>query len=91
MQKITPNLWFNKNAKEAVDYYLSVFPGSKILNVAYYPKTTKEGLADFQVEFARQFHLQFIAKTKKKLIIIGRSFRRIRSQNSVVGVKTGLV
>lgn len=52
MQKITPNLWFNKNAKEAVDYYLTVFPESKILNTAYYPKTMEEGLADFQEEFA---------------------------------------
>lgn len=51
-QKITPNLWFSKNAKEAVDYYLSVFPESKILNTAYYPKTVEEGLADFQKEFA---------------------------------------
>ena len=52
MHKITPNLWFNKNAKEAVDYYLSVFPYSKITNTAYYPKSAKEGLADFQKEFA---------------------------------------
>lgn len=49
MQKITPNLWFNGNAKEAVDYYLSVFPGSKQSSVAYYPN---EGLADFQKDMA---------------------------------------
>ena len=29
--KITPFLWFNGNAEEAVDYYLSVFPNSKKL------------------------------------------------------------
>lgn len=51
-QKIAPNLWFNKNAKEAVDFYLSVFPDSKILNTAYYPESLKDGLADFQKEFA---------------------------------------
>lgn len=44
-QKITPNLWFNGNAKEAVDFYVSVFPNSTIINTAYYPT---EGLADFQ-------------------------------------------
>ncbi len=48
MQKITPNLWFDGNAKEAVDYYVSVFPNSKVLSTEYYPESTDEGLADFQ-------------------------------------------
>ena len=52
MQKITPNLWFNGNAKEAVDFYVSVFPNSKIVSTEYYPKSTEEGLADFQKDFA---------------------------------------
>ncbi|TSC84276.1 MAG: 3-demethylubiquinone-9 3-methyltransferase [Parcubacteria group bacterium Gr01-1014_13] len=30
MQKITPNLWYNKEAKEAAEFYVSVFPDSKI-------------------------------------------------------------
>ncbi len=30
MQKITPHLWFDKGAKEAADFYCSVFPDSKI-------------------------------------------------------------
>lgn len=45
MQQITPNLWFDGNAKEAVEFYVSVFPNSSILQTAYYPS---EGLADFQ-------------------------------------------
>lgn len=49
MQKIVPNLWFSRNAKEAVDYYLSVFKDSKLINTSYYPT---EGLEDFQKEFA---------------------------------------
>lgn len=49
MQKIVPNLWFSRNAQEAVDYYVAVFPNSSIVNTSYYPK---EGLADFQQEFA---------------------------------------
>lgn len=48
MQKIIPNLWFNGNAQEAVDYYVSVFPNSKVVSTEYYPKTAEEGLADFQ-------------------------------------------
>ena len=52
MQKITANLWFDGNAKEAVDYYVSVFPNSKITSTEYYPKTAEEGLADFQQNLA---------------------------------------
>ncbi len=49
MQKITPNLWYKGNAEEAVDFYLSVFPDSKIITKSYYPT---EGLLDFQKPFA---------------------------------------
>ena len=52
MQKITPNLWFNGNAKEAVDFYVSVIPNSRILSTEHYPKSTEEGLADFQKDLA---------------------------------------
>lgn len=36
MQKITPFLWFNDQAEEAVNFYTSIFKNSKILNVARY-------------------------------------------------------
>lgn len=52
MQKIVANLWFNGDAKEAVDYYVSVFKDAKILSIEYYPKSIEEGLADFQVDLA---------------------------------------
>jgi predicted 3-demethylubiquinone-9 3-methyltransferase (glyoxalase superfamily) len=52
MQKITPNLWFDGNAKEAVDFYISVFPDSKIIATSNYPNSKEEGLADFQSELA---------------------------------------
>jgi predicted 3-demethylubiquinone-9 3-methyltransferase (glyoxalase superfamily) len=32
-QKITPHLWYDKEAKEAAQFYCSVFPDSKITNV----------------------------------------------------------
>ena len=51
-QIITPNLWFDGNAKEAVDYYISVFPDSKVISAGYYPNSTDEGLADFQKNMA---------------------------------------
>lgn len=52
LQKIIPNLWFDGNAKEAADFYLSVFKDGKILSITYYPKNEAEGLADFQKDFA---------------------------------------
>jgi predicted 3-demethylubiquinone-9 3-methyltransferase (glyoxalase superfamily) len=52
MKQITPNLWFDGNAKEAADYYVSVFPDSKIISTQYYPNSTEEGLADFQQDMA---------------------------------------
>lgn len=68
--KIVPNLWFNGNAEEAVNYYLSVFPDSKILSTERYPDSAEEGLADFQmglagkvltIEFSLSNDLQFVA------------------------------
>jgi len=32
MQNITPFLWFDKNAKKAAEFYVSVFPNSKIIS-----------------------------------------------------------
>ncbi|MCR5877674.1 VOC family protein [Phenylobacterium sp. J367] len=36
MPKITPNLWFDMNAEEAANFYVSIFPNSKVGKVAYY-------------------------------------------------------
>ena len=33
MQKIVPHLWFDKEAKEAAEFYVSAFPDSKITNI----------------------------------------------------------
>ncbi len=33
MKEITPHLWFDKEAKQAAEYYVSVFPNSKITSV----------------------------------------------------------
>lgn len=52
MQKIIPNLWFNGNAREAAEFYVSVFPNSSITGGSKYPNSVDEGLADFQLELA---------------------------------------
>src|SRR5262249_61808327 len=36
MKKITPLLWFDPQAAEAAKFYVSIFPGSKILKTARY-------------------------------------------------------
>ena len=36
MQKITPFLWFDGNAEEATNYYISIFKNSKIVSVTRY-------------------------------------------------------
>jgi predicted 3-demethylubiquinone-9 3-methyltransferase (glyoxalase superfamily) len=36
MPKITPNLWFDTEGHEAAEFYVSVFPNSKITNVSHY-------------------------------------------------------
>jgi predicted 3-demethylubiquinone-9 3-methyltransferase (glyoxalase superfamily) len=34
MQKITPFLWFNDTAEEAVNFYVSIFKNSKVMSVS---------------------------------------------------------
>ena len=36
MQKITPFLWFNGNAEEAANHYISIFKNSKIVSIMRY-------------------------------------------------------
>lgn len=39
MKPFIPCLWFDRNAQEAVDFYLSVFPDSRIVETTCYPKS----------------------------------------------------
>jgi predicted 3-demethylubiquinone-9 3-methyltransferase (glyoxalase superfamily) len=36
MPRITPNLWFDTEAEEAAEFYVSVFPNSRITEVSHY-------------------------------------------------------
>lgn len=42
MKKLTTNLWFDSNAEEAVDFYLSVFKDGKKGNVVRYTEVGQE-------------------------------------------------
>lgn len=37
LQKITPFLWFDTQADEAMQYYCSVFPDSRVIDIQRYP------------------------------------------------------
>jgi len=69
-QGIVPNLWFDGNAKEAVDFYLEVFKDGKKLSTSYYPKSKEEGLADFQMDLAgKELTIEFELRGVKFLAI----------------------
>ena len=36
IQKITPCLWFDRNAEEAVNHYTSIFPNSRVVTISHY-------------------------------------------------------
>ena len=42
MQKITPFLWFDNNAEEAMNFYVSVFEDSRIVHIQRYPEGSQE-------------------------------------------------
>ena len=41
-QKITPFLWFDNKAEEAINFYVSLFKDSKIESITRYPNSTDE-------------------------------------------------
>ncbi|MAS37210.1 MAG: hypothetical protein CL610_24630 [Anaerolineaceae bacterium] len=38
MQKITPFLWFDDNAEDAINFYTSIFEDSEVFNISRYPE-----------------------------------------------------
>ena len=43
MQKITPFLWYSKEAEEAAKFYASIFPDSRVLRVTAFPSESPSG------------------------------------------------
>lgn len=51
-QKIVPNLWFDTEAEEAAEFYISVFKNSRIVNVSHYTEgSPREAGMVMTVEF----------------------------------------
>lgn len=48
IQRITPHLWFDRQAEEAARYYVSIFKDSKLGKISHYPKGGQEvhGMAE---------------------------------------------
>ena len=60
-QKITPFLWFDSNAEEAVNHYVSVFPGAKLGKVARYGETGPGPKGSVMTASFELFGLEFTA------------------------------
>ncbi len=43
MPKLTPHLWFDNQAEEAINFYVSVFKNSRIISINRYPTEGLEG------------------------------------------------
>src|SRR5882724_8699088 len=43
MQKITPFLWFDTQAEEAINFYVSIFKNAKIVSITRYPEGPLKG------------------------------------------------
>jgi predicted 3-demethylubiquinone-9 3-methyltransferase (glyoxalase superfamily) len=54
MQKITPHLWFNKEAKEAAEFYAALIPNSKIKNITTLHNTPSGSCDVVSFELASQ-------------------------------------
>ena len=51
-QKIIPSLWFDTEAEEAADFYISVFKNGRVLFVSHYPESApREAGMVMTVEF----------------------------------------
>lgn len=89
MNKIIPNLWFDGNADEAAEFYVSIFPDGKILSKEHYPKTKEDGLADFQLYMAgKVLTVEFeILNTKFIAINAGPEFKFNESVSFMVPCK----
>jgi predicted 3-demethylubiquinone-9 3-methyltransferase (glyoxalase superfamily) len=51
MPRIVTSLWFDRQAEEAAEFYCSLFPSSKIGNVARYPEGTDRAGEVLTVDF----------------------------------------
>lgn len=68
VQKIAPNLWFNRNAQDAVRFYLTVFRNSMIGKISHYGK---EGFEIHQMPEGTVMTIEFELEGQRFLAING--------------------
>jgi len=51
LQRITPNLWFDTQAEEAAEFYVSIFPNSRIVDRLHYTESTARAGQVVTVDF----------------------------------------
>ena len=61
MQKITPYLWFDDNAEEAVNFYDSIFKNAKIKSVTRYGDTAPGPMGKVMIMTFELEGLEFVA------------------------------
>lgn len=61
MQKITPFLWFDNNAEEAMNFYVSIFKDAEILTVSRYGEGGPGPAGSVMTAEFRLFGQQFVA------------------------------
>ncbi len=68
LQKITPCLWFDRNAQEAVDFYITVFPDARIVRTSYY---SEEGFEQHHMPAGTVLTIEFELAGQKFLALNG--------------------
>jgi predicted 3-demethylubiquinone-9 3-methyltransferase (glyoxalase superfamily) len=60
-QRITPFLWFDSNAEEAANFYVSVFPNSEITEISHYGEAGPRAAGSVMVVSFRLDRQEFAA------------------------------
>src|ERR1700737_3625852 len=98
MQKITPFLWFNDNAQEAMNFYVSIFKNSRIVSVNRSGGTFEFDGQEF-IAFNGGPHFTFTPaislfvnwETKQEEEGLGRNFLRGEKNKDAGGLRTNMV
>jgi predicted 3-demethylubiquinone-9 3-methyltransferase (glyoxalase superfamily) len=68
IQKITPHLWFDRQAEEAAKYYTGIFKNSEILNTTHY---SKEGYEIHKMPEGTVMTVEFLIEGQKFIALNG--------------------
>lgn len=103
MQAITPFLWFDDKAEEAMNFYVSIFKNSKVLSFMPGPNGTVMS-ATFELDgqefmalnggrcslFRQRSHSLSSVRPKRKLTTSGHNFPLAAKPNAVAGSRTNM-